>query len=121
MASRSVVLTHTVDTQRSTAFYLPDNVKGVLAHVPALGAVGHKAYFEVYTAEPPSPADPSNAVLAATNDVGWTQINTALSTGGGEVSVVPATWPIGGCWCRFFVDTAQGATRSFRVLFPERG
>jgi hypothetical protein len=121
MASRILKLTVATDNQKSSASFIPDNVKGILAHIPPLEAPGHTVTIEVYTGEPPSPADVTNPVLAASYDTNWVPIATTVSTGGNEVSVVPRDWPVGGNWVRFVVSGAQTVARTFRILFPERG
>lgn len=119
MPSSVLTLTHTVDDQRTGALYLPQWVDGFCTHVPALGDAAHTASIEVYTGASISSADAANALLAATSNTGWVAIGTVLSTGGNEVSVVPAGWPLGGQWIRFLVSVAQAATRTFRVLYSD--
>jgi len=113
-------ITVATDAKKSNAVFLPRRSKGILVHVPALGAAGHVAKLELYCGIPIAFNDFSNPALAATHDTDWVPMDQDLNTGGGVVSTMGAQWrPLEGQWIRCTADTDQAANRVFKVFAAE--
>ena len=107
------------DVRKSGAVFLPRHAKGILVHVPSLEAGGNVAKLEVSCGAAIQFNDFGNAALVATYDTDWVLMDTNLNTGGGAVSSVGATWPLGGQWVRCVADADQTASRVFRIMCVE--
>ena len=111
-----LTITPATDTQKTNAYRLPHDIKGLLVHVPTLDAPADTAQLEVYMGAPPLPDDSTNAVLLATYNTDWAEVSDVLSVGGGDISAVPVDWALGGYWVRVVTSAAQDAT-TFKLIF----
>jgi len=112
-----MLLTVATDNQKSAAYCVNDRCHGAMIVIPALENPTDVVRMEIYHGPLLSPAQGSNAALAADEDTNWSEVDVDISTGGGVISAVTKDWILRGLWIRIVVDTAQTSNRTFQIIW----
>jgi hypothetical protein len=123
----SVTLTHTVDTQKTTAFLIPTDATYVGVFVPDLNNANNPTVgIEVYQHSGVAAQDVAVASLLASADTNWVPVldNTdgadvvicATTKDPGYVDITPFLGALRRYWIRFTVSVAETATSTWWVV-----